>query len=177
MNKNNIIQKVKYIKFFLFLFIFSLKPGLVSTVSYYDVISNELNYCKKNGGQVVGIENGDVTKNNGCPGCFCQFEDNSICDMEQLMKICDKGQYKTYYRGEEMKNLPELNKDNIYNNINYKHNFYKTFDDKLVDSTELEINYLKKIDNAIKDTAKNTLWSDIMKFIKLLFNSFLNLLF
>lgn len=83
-------------------------PGFVKGVSYYDLIKTELDYCESNNGKIVRIENGEVKEGGGCPGCFCQFNDGSICAMEHLPKMCDKGQYKNYYYIEDVENNPDL---------------------------------------------------------------------
>jgi len=94
-----------------FLLCFLALPALVHSISYYTVIEKELKYCEDKGGELVGIENGIIGENTGCPGCFCQFKDGSICVVEHLKKSCKKGQYKTFFDRKDLLNaapLPDL---------------------------------------------------------------------
>jgi hypothetical protein len=93
---------------FLALLVFLLIPMSVSALSYYDLIEGELRYCEDANGKVINIVEGEFLDDMGCPGCFCEFEDGSICRMEDVNQSCRKGLYKNYYTGEELHKLADL---------------------------------------------------------------------
>lgn len=97
-----------FLKILMLSFLCLLSFNKAHALSYYDVISSELDICEKQGGKIVGMQDGKVVESSGCPGCFCQFKDGSICIMEQLGDGCEAGRFKSYFRVEEAYQLPDI---------------------------------------------------------------------